>query len=255
MLLSSKWISRGWSKEDELGDLPEALLSGERDEEPPKPQRRSSSYKLPLVCIICILFSNVIIYLVMHKALEEAKRCLLPLEFEGAAGAIEYQTVVLQPSGFGDDGASMTPFEGPPSPEIDALWHNLSSVGIYEITSEENSRLLWPTDETPGTDGQYYIQIEVFHQLHCLNFLRQQIYHVLDHDFPESHDKHVRHCIDYLRQVLMCHGDVHPITMYRKQGIHRNFWPNFTIPHTCRNWDRLTDWAAKRNTTGYTIES
>ncbi|KAA8642822.1 uncharacterized protein ATNIH1004_009575 [Aspergillus tanneri] len=127
----------------------------------------------------------------MHRALVQAKRCLLPLEFEGAADAIEYHTVILQPSGFGEDGAPMTPFEGRPTPALDALWHNLSSVGIYEITPEENARLTWPTEETPGKVGEHYIQIEVFHQLHCLNFLRKQVYQVPDLDILESHEKHV----------------------------------------------------------------
>lgn len=43
-----------------------------------------------------------------------------------AEDAVEYETVIFAPSGFTEDGRPATPYEGPPSPELDARWHDLS---------------------------------------------------------------------------------------------------------------------------------
>lgn len=66
--------------------------------------------------------------------------------------------------------------------------------------------------------------------------------------------QHLDHCIDYLRQVLMCHGDLTPITMGWDEQI--DSWkPNFRIKHTCRKFDKIYDFALKYNTTGSDIEA
>jgi Mycotoxin biosynthesis protein UstYa len=67
------------------------------------------------------------------------------------------------------------------------------------------------------------------------------------------------HCIDYLRQVLMCHSDVTPITHKKRPAGYNpalaDWVPNFSTPHTCRNFQKIHDWAKKYNTSGYVIES
>lgn len=62
-------------------------------------------------------------------------------------------------------------------------------------------------------EGGHLVTIEAIHHLHCLNQLRQQIYH--EYYYPDVSEwnstkgfHHVDHCIDILRQVLMCQGDV-----------------------------------------------
>ncbi|KAK2011971.1 hypothetical protein LZ32DRAFT_320239 [Colletotrichum eremochloae] len=61
--------------------------------------------------------------------------------------------------------------------------------------------------------------LEVFHQLHCLDMIRRYTY-------PEFYpvDKfrtrkefmrdHIEHCIDMLRQALMCFGDTGLVTFH-----------------------------------------
>ena len=61
------------------------------------------------------------------------------------------------------------------------------------------------------------------------------------------------HCIDYLRQVLMCHGDLTPITL--AYDIKENFVkPDFRIKHTCRDFESIWNFAAKGNRSGISIE-
>ena len=54
--------------------------------------------------------------------------------------------------------------------------------------------------------------------------------------------RHMGHCIEQLRQAIMCHSDVTPYTWVwdEKEKHLRN--ENVT-PHTCRNFDKIRDWA------------
>jgi hypothetical protein len=58
----------------------------------------------------------------------------------------------------------------------------------------------------------------VFHQLHCLDAIRQAYYVAYDaairgeklevHSIPEmAAEEHVRHCVEFIRQILTCMAD------------------------------------------------
>jgi hypothetical protein len=83
--------------------------------------------------------------------------------------------------------------------------------GVYSITHEQNQEFFGHAPQILTADAPYgpkhtpIIQIEVFHQLHCLNFIRHRVYNMTPEDpgGDESTSIHIDHCIDYLRQVLM----------------------------------------------------
>jgi hypothetical protein len=107
--------------------------------------------------------------------------------------------------------------------------------------------------------GDYLITIEVFHQLHCLNYLRHRVYETPDDKYNlletnQSRTKHLSHCIDYLRQVLMCHGDLTPITLYPEATRNPPYMPDFAIKHTCRNWDSIYAFAKMGDRSGLMVE-
>lgn len=49
------------------------------------------------------------------------------------------------------------------------------------------------------------------------------------------------HCIENLRQDIMCHGDVAIVTYDWAEGIEDPF-PNFNVLRRCRNFEKLLDW-------------
>lgn len=55
-------------------------------------------------------------------------------------------------------------------------------------------------------------------------------------------DVDVDHCIDNLRQNIMCKGDVSLVT-FDWVDEDRAPKPNFEIQHECRNWERIDMWA------------
>lgn len=91
--------------------------------------------------------------------------------------------------------------------------------------------------------------LSVFHQLHCLDAVRGAFWarqgamerrEVLDDaelrdDWRQSH---VRHCVDLIRQVLLCHADATvEVVDERIGGVN-----GFHTAHECRRWDGLLGW-------------
>ena len=70
---------------------------------------------------------------------------------------------------------------------------------------------------------------------------------------PEWKLDHMEHCIDHLRQVIMCHGDLTPAPLYS--------WEGFGIElvrsgsHTCRKWEPIQAWMAARSEGKTTVET
>ncbi|KAF1985337.1 hypothetical protein K402DRAFT_394681 [Aulographum hederae CBS 113979] len=124
------------------------------------------------------------------------------------------------------------------------------------------------TGTIPELEGQYLVELDVFHQLHCLvhsrpssslptkltthqNNIRMsrcpERYGKLSHnDVPHDFaDSHVEHCIYSIRQSLMCHSDISPLVWQWSEEqnavrMHGN------VVHTCRNFDVIREWPKKR---------
>lgn len=148
---------------------------------------------------------------------------------------------------------------GPPSDEIDAAWEELLK-GEFIYMTEEEAKPYAPELRTIPPNNEYLFELDVFHSLHCLNALRQEVsksvypnmtnYQPHDHHLgnaimPPGWDiAHMEHCMDRLRQVLMCHGDLTPSPLYRWDGFNIAF--GRTGEHTCRKWEPVREWMDER---------
>lgn len=97
----------------------------------------------------------------------------------------------------------------------------------------------------------------VYHYLHCLNGIREGYWAVYDKAVAgeklEPDDKslpmmisppHIRHCIDLLRQSLMCNPDLTvEIKDEEAGGVH-----GFGETHQCVDWMALNEWTTRRET-------
>jgi hypothetical protein len=54
--------------------------------------------------------------------------------------------------------------------------------------------------------------------------------------------KHMDHCIDSLRQTLMCSSDLSPIP-YAWNTKYQQTLPVTGVTHTCRDFEALSEWA------------
>lgn len=179
-----------------------------------------------------------------------------------AAGARSPLTVV-------GEFAEASIWRGYPNATIDAAWEALDHVQAMSVPKEEYERVGKLRDSNvvlPG--GEYMASIEAFHQMHCVvsrfgdhlscsitdndqNLLRKYSYldYYLEHEPDFFHSPmlrtHTDHCIEMLRQSVMCSADLHIITYDWVEKVDYP-WPDFGISRSCRNYDALHDWAVKR---------
>ncbi|TKA65911.1 hypothetical protein B0A55_10494 [Friedmanniomyces simplex] len=64
----------------------------------------------------------------------------------------------------------------------------------------------------PGRPGQYIARLGVYHELHCLNGLRKATWRDFYHPNMTETEAwmeraHSEHCIEFLRQAIMCRAD------------------------------------------------
>lgn len=97
--------------------------------------------------------------------------------------------------------------------------------------------------------GGYLVTLDVYHTLHCVNRARKALYpaYYASPNRPEVDRAHVEHCLDLLRQVLMCHGDV-ALHTYQWLDDRPAPWPTFQTTHQCRKWERIVEWSRGRDT-------
>ena len=114
-----------------------------------------------------------------------------------------------------------------PNPEADAIWDELELTRTI-IISEEEVRKLGKDPSTVAKfedsfwhygENAFMAQIDVFHQLHCLNSLRKLVYSEYynwtsaNAHHPELWYIHNNHCVDILMQNIMCNANTDLYTM------------------------------------------
>lgn len=103
----------------------------------------------------------------------------------------------------------------------------------------------------PASGGEEY-DISVFHQLHCLKYVRLYLYEVLaiaqngiknegERYFVNRTDDHVSHCLDYVRQGLMCSADMTVEWPRREQTGPSSVVDGWGVGHQCKSWVSCTN--------------
>ncbi|MCJ1360353.1 MAG: hypothetical protein MMC33_010358 [Icmadophila ericetorum] len=160
------------------------------------------------------------------------------LIYSPARKAVRYETVLMNNSIY-----DTSPFKGAPREEQTdawdeyARWQNLVISGDDLKAINRSSIVL--------ADGSGYLAtLDVFHELHCLNIIREYIHrdYYQSRESPHMQFIHADHCLDTLRQIVQCHGDVSIVTFDWVEHQHDPF-PNFLVNRECRNWDSILDWA------------
>lgn len=123
------------------------------------------------------------------------------------------------------------------SRSIDARGYvQIPDYGAYDILSEPYTVAINRTSDGPA------FMMSVFHQLHCLSYL-------VDHfqqgyagtELTEEVAHHSAHCIDYLRQSIMCAADTN-LEGKTEAG------PGWGSKHECADYDAVLAWANEHST-------
>jgi hypothetical protein len=142
-------------------------------------------------------------------------------------------------------------YVGPPDEEMDKAWDTLLKNRYFTVTEEEAEMTFGkPHGVYNHTNGDgYLVGLDVLHTLHCVNQLRK----ALDKDYYYNKQTkkgypdraHRDHCLDHIRQQLMCHADLTPIPVIWYEGLGRSFVQSDVV-HTCRDWDSIKEFVASR---------
>jgi hypothetical protein len=138
-----------------------------------------------------------------------------------------------------------------------------------DLIGEEAKTIVGTTYQKPS--GWWVLGVEVFHQLHCLvsvlqaaamldwmtahqcvlqNIIRKTIdidYYGINEMDPATYRLHIEHCIDALRQSLMCSADISRFEVEWNEKFHRARPVFGRVTHTCRNFEKIRSWAAARD--------
>ncbi|XXH04144.1 hypothetical protein Hte_010557 [Hypoxylon texense] len=150
------------------------------------------------------------------------------------------------------------PWKQEPSDALDAIWDDVLYSLNIRIGDDEldllNENKTNRVQVTGGKGNDYVGVLGVYHHMHCLNNIRR----LLSWDYygpklaGEKHmegfsREHSHHCIDTIRQALMCHANT---------GLYTSEWDEETrLPSrnlksnsvtTCVRWDSVNDWARQR---------
>lgn len=233
------------SSEDDLSK--DGLLEKEKNFYEQRPSFWRRHRNMLLVQVVLLALYTLAMYFVAAKLRSQSLRG--PNLIHSPAG----EAVIWEEREFtlGDRIQEKSKYSGKPSPALDKAWHDLLNDENIRIEPEVIKRLGREDIgvRIPGDDG-YIGTINVYHELHCLKRLHQYMYQEmywtdLDDVQREMNRLHNEHCIDFLRQSAMCHGDVGLITF--------EWSPTNLIPvanattHQCVKWDKLDRWTKDRS--------
>ncbi|RAL04917.1 oxidase ustYa family protein, partial [Aspergillus ibericus CBS 121593] len=180
--------------------------------------------------------------------------------------AVEYRDM-----NFSNRFAQQSKYRGPPTPDIEEAWQELLKLNPVSIPEDKiellgrSPRWNWQRfqmSENGPSEGSYVAGIEVFHQLHCLNLVRQFTW--LDHYTTPPQGltgsavetrMHVDHCLETLRIILMCNADVTPFLMEQDQSFAVGGRADFNAYHRCKDWGKIVEWMDENSFSSSTSHS
>lgn len=85
-----------------------------------------------------------------------------------------------------------------------------------------------------------FFGLVMYHQIHCLDSLRQAILHQGQHGGKTKRDvEHAQHCLNYLRQGILCAADttLEPEVEEGSQDVGEGLG----VTRVCRDWGKVYD--------------
>ncbi|PYI32663.1 hypothetical protein BP00DRAFT_145250 [Aspergillus indologenus CBS 114.80] len=150
------------------------------------------------------------------------------------------------------------PLAGTPRPELESAWHDLLQNDNIRVPvgylQEKSLKSVYTKDHTEGI-----VSLSVYHSLHCLKKIKHMMFK--EHYYADRDEaamarewKHADHCVEYIRESLMCQPDLALVTFRwindtaQHTAAPAEFYPtNFDVDtHRCADWEALDRWAGQR---------
>ncbi|MCJ1379941.1 hypothetical protein MMC17_003044 [Xylographa soralifera] len=192
---------------------------------------KKKSYMYLLVGLVILLVSSNIIWLWAYSRQEAIVEVVKEPYYNSSA-------MRLQPFHW------ITPFNNKDKAESDKLWAGIfpheAGDGLVSVPKFWAASQNLPYSKNPEyaeDDSHGLYLIAVLHQLHCLTVIRSSLYHLRDGTDTVKPWSHITHCLDSIRQSLMCSMD--STLMYTDDGVS---YGDGQV-HQCKDWDALMNWS------------
>lgn len=86
--------------------------------------------------------------------------------------------------------------------------------------------------------GRRILCVSMFHQLHCIEKMRRALD---DPDDPVATIPHLQHCMNYIRQMVLCGADLTLEPEDYDEANRRNEATGVGVTHSCRDWSVVYD--------------
>ncbi|KAK6535803.1 hypothetical protein TWF281_000054 [Arthrobotrys megalospora] len=154
-------------------------------------------------------------------------------------------------------------FRQSPSPEVDAAWESITRVPNFLVNREDiekvgkDPKLVVKAPAAWNVGEKYLVALEGHHTMHCLNEIRREVYSDYYFGANEAHYPlrwvHIAHCLDIIRQSLMCSVSVDLISSNWVET-QKSPYPDFNVAHQCRDFDAIMGWAQKQQSDARYLE-
>ena len=125
----------------------------------------------------------------------------------------------------------------------------LSEADIRKLGKDPQTAARFPDEDWHLGDSAYMGQLDVIHQIHCLNQLRFRAFAdyypsnriAEERRRPEWSWVHLQHCVSILLENLMCNANTEILTLNWIEEADYPF-PDFSVNRQCRDFDALLKW-------------
>ncbi|KAM7209507.1 protein of unknown function (DUF3328) domain containing protein [Naviculisporaceae sp. PSN 640] len=218
--------------------------------------------------VVNLVLTSAVVLLYLTRRRIENHTATVSGNFESSSNSFVYTPVpahltsthLIKKFSYGFN-PSKSPYQAsPPSPSLDHLWkslyYNVSYLRLPQPIAAQlpNKTLPYPQSGPNSDPGYYAANLAVFHQLHCLNSIRiglsrayYQEHHLVDDwKFDDKRGpygtEHVSHCVNVLREAIMCAADTSVVTFQWNKAI-KSAQPRADVLHVCRDFEGIWDWA------------
>ncbi|KIX10020.1 uncharacterized protein Z518_01101 [Rhinocladiella mackenziei CBS 650.93] len=258
--LNYKYTNMKWEgpsmlreKEQEQEEEEDGLLSGSHESSRPK-SRRWLSYALAFMLGLSV-FINIVALLQQRIRTQDMDELCSTYTSENPSPISQDVKIAYSTTEFNGSFLNPSPYTLIPGPDVDEAWLALGTQSRHYVVPEHLGTYygLNPghVKLSPKDGGGFPVLFEFEHHLHCVNLLRQSSYWNYDYyskqgngpfrNPPDIVRRHVNHCLDILRQVIMCQPDTGVFGQYWVRETNEPF-VDFHTKHRCKNFEEMKDW-------------
>lgn len=253
-------------KDQYLPEDQESLLSEHEEGIKRETPRSSITTAIYAICCVSVLV-NILGVLFYFRSLDSTCTTYTSQYASPISDAIPVKYVTTHTNGSFE---RETIYRQAAGPDVDAAWHELTGappplVAVPVSQAQRYGLESWQAKLDPSTPGLEHATephliagVEVFHQLHCVDLLRKGSHwdyeYYRDRDiavaaaggrkgpFAGSEERgriHFSHCLDMIRQRIMCMADTELIGQV---WVEDEVTIMFSAQKKCRNYDDIRSW-------------